>query len=73
MNRMVAWTPWRLVTIRRREFAWRVSLEREWRDVWVGVYWDKERRTMATVFHVYLCLVPCLPIHVQVLRNRWRT
>lgn len=39
-----------------------IELKFEPRDFWIGVYWDwqaKERK-----FHIYICLLPLLPIHI---------
>lgn len=43
----------------------------EWRDAWVGVYWTRKpadywtmRGHITTELHLYVCLVPCLPIHI---------
>jgi hypothetical protein len=30
------------------------------RDIWVGVFWDRRSDGL----HVYVCLVPCLVLHV---------
>jgi hypothetical protein len=43
--------------------------------MWVGVYWHWPRSWRASlayldVLHVYVCLLPCLPLHVTVL-ERW--
>lgn len=37
------------------------------RDVWLGVYWNRERRGRMWRTDVYVCLVPCFPI-----RMTWR-
>lgn len=47
----------------------KVNIQWEPRDLWVGLFW---RRTELAL-HVYLCLVPCFPFHVSILRARWRT
>lgn len=36
------------------------------RDLWVGVYWD--RRHHPPELDVYVCLVPCFPLHVRFRR-----
>lgn len=38
------------------------ALEWEPRDVWVGVYWRRSRGR--GVLDVYVCVLPCLPIHL---------
>jgi len=45
------------------------------RDVWIGVYWTWKSVKYWTLaglvtreLHVYVCLVPCLPIHVVIGR-----
>lgn len=43
----------------------KAQLQFEPRDLWVGVFW---RKTDIAV-HVYLCLIPCIPLHITVLRR----
>ena len=42
------------------------------RDLWVGLCWTRDYAPAATravsVVRLYLCLVPCVPIVVSVLR-----
>lgn len=40
------------------------------RDLWVGVYWDREQvpGPHYDITHVYICLIPCFPIHLT-----WRS
>jgi hypothetical protein len=38
--------------------CWRVGLEFQPRDLWIGVYWIKG--ALSTT--IYICLVPCFPI-----------
>lgn len=45
-----------------------VQLQWEPRDLWVGCFW---RKTDIAV-HVYLCVLPLLPVHITVLRGRLR-
>jgi hypothetical protein len=58
----------------RAEWRWQLRLERKWADGWVGVFWD----TMAgptgkwATLNVWVCIVPCFPIHVFVQRPRVR-
>ena len=37
------------------------------RDIWVGIYWNFERRSRMRHLDVYIILVPCFPI-----RLTWR-
>lgn len=37
----------------------KVSINVEWRDCWIGVFWR-----WTDFLHVYVCLVPCLPLHI---------
>lgn len=40
------------------------------RDLWVGIYWNNEVQDSdplllpRTTFHLYVCVVPCFPIHL---------
>lgn len=41
------------------------------RDLWIGIYWDRKRfiyrptsKTITTT-DVYVCVVPCFPIHLS--------
>jgi hypothetical protein len=36
----------------------------EIRDLWVGCYWDFDRRGRMWKLTVYLCLIPCLPLRL---------
>lgn len=33
------------------------------RDLWIGIYWNKEKRIPYDL-DVYICIVPCLPIRL---------
>jgi hypothetical protein len=55
-----------------------VALLWEPRDLWVGVYWDKDASAsfydpsctiLEREYRVYVCLIPCLPIRVTWLRR----
>ena len=60
-----------------------ISVEFQPRDLWVGVYWrfDKKRAWVRYIFgefplpcdadllEIYVCLLPCLPIHITVPFN----
>jgi hypothetical protein len=47
-----------------------ITLRFEPRDLWVGVFWDVRPASYGTAvghvsadLHVYVCLVPCFPVH----------
>jgi hypothetical protein len=48
---------------------WQLSLELQAQDLWLGARWKltEERTDFALVrtLNVWLCLVPCLPVHLQ--------
>lgn len=52
-----------------RSPAFTVSLLWEPRDLWVGVYWTRERKPgwRRSVIEVYVCVVPCLPLKLRLL------
>lgn len=35
------------------------------RDLWIGVYWNRERVGRANRWSVYVCLLPMLPIRAS--------
>lgn len=39
---------------------WYVCLEWKLQDMWVGAFWKRQGH----VFDAWICLLPCLPIHV---------
>lgn len=43
--------------------SWRFKWEP--RDLWVGIYWD----TSGIWLHIYVCIIPCLPLHVTFQRR----
>lgn len=50
----------------------RIRLEWEPRDLWVGAFWNLVpgkrnpiTNRLETESHVYICLIPTLPIHVS--------
>ena len=53
---------WRIVDRPRL----RVQFQLELRDWWVGVFW---RRTDIAL-HLYVCIVPLIPLHVTI--GTWR-
>ena len=54
---------------------WWIDLEWDSRDLWVGAYWCWKVARYGTQYglvkwdlHLYLCLLPCLPLHVVIGR-----
>lgn len=41
-----------------------VEFEFEPRDVWLGLYWTR----VAYAMHLYICLVPMVPLHITISR-----
>ena len=66
-------TNWLKQPIAKR--AWRVcdgamlkaQFQFEPRDLWVGVFW---RRTKLCL-HVYICVLPLLPLHITLTTSKW--
>lgn len=49
-------------TTDRTEFdGWSVRWECKVRDMWIGIYWVTEGYCL----DAWICLLPCLPIHVS--------
>lgn len=42
-----------------------MKIQLEWKlaDCWIGVFWKRDKHTL----HIWVCIVPCLPLHAQVL------
>jgi hypothetical protein len=55
------------------EVHWRIEWKPE--DLWIGVYWERKPETawgkrydgewLATTLHVWVCILPMLPIHLK--------
>lgn len=50
----------------------RVKAQFQWepRDLWAGLFWRVNREMPRPYYtlHLYVCLVPCVPLHVTILR-----
>jgi hypothetical protein len=46
----------------------KAQFQLELRDVWVGCFWRKTEIAL----HFYACLIPCLSLHVTILRKELR-
>ena len=58
-----------MLTFRRG--LWRACFEVVPQDAWVGCYWtwklalyETPYGLVTTELHIYICLVPCVPLHV---------
>lgn len=40
-------------------YGWRLQLEWKPQDFWIGAYWENTRERI----DIWICLLPCLPIH----------
>lgn len=49
-----------------------VRVRLEPRDLWVGVFWDREPLPIfgGSVVSVYVCFLPCIPIRLSWLSRR---
>jgi len=36
-----------------------------WRDLWLGVYWKHTLIDFIMVKDVWVCVIPCFPLHIQ--------
>jgi len=51
---------------------WRIRIQFEPRDIWIGVYWTKEQTGRGRLLTLYICLVPMLPITLQIFYHERR-
>lgn len=49
-------------------WGWNVRFERNWRDLWIGVFWKHDRFGR---FDLWLILLPCFPLHIRNYRESW--
>lgn len=42
-----------------------VRLELKWQDLWVGVFWRTDDLLGDRYLNVWICLIPCLPLHLS--------
>lgn len=48
---------------RLRLVDWRIDLEFKPQDLWIGVFW----KTTGHCLDAWICLLPCVPLHLCVL------
>jgi hypothetical protein len=44
----------------------KVQLEFKLPDLWIGAFWKRS----GDILHIWICLCPCFPIHIQIPRNK---
>lgn len=59
-------------------FSWRAALEWKLEDCWVGAFWKRSELALTRagrdgglgggVIDIWICLIPCLPIHLTFRR-----
>jgi len=52
---------------------WNCQAQLQWepRDVWVGLFWRTNHEIGMTWYtlHLYVCIIPLVPLHVTLLRR----
>ncbi len=43
----------------------KIRVEYKLTDLWIGLFWKHE----GTTLHLWVCLVPCFPIHLEIKRE----
>lgn len=56
---------WRIVDAPRCK----VQFQFEPRDLWVGLFWRVNRHPFFSTLHLYICVVPTVPLHISILRH----
>lgn len=41
----------------------RVQLEFVPADCWIGIFWRRSKDWYTPTLHVWVCLIPCFPLH----------
>lgn len=47
----------------------KVQFQLEARDFWVGLFWRVNRHPGYAIVHLYICLIPCVPLHISLLKE----
>ena len=58
-----------------KRICWRwelrsIRVERKWEDCWVGAYWKLQRCGHVGLLDVWICIIPCFPLHLRYHRKR---
>ena len=57
-------------SLRIVDLAWlKAQFQFEPRDLWIGLFWriNREMRPPYCTLHIYLCLIPLVPLHITIL------
>ena len=65
---MIKWDAVIYMQITRIRFEWEPA------DMWIGVFWkhanaDTDCGSILQWLDVWICLLPCVPLHITILRN----
>lgn len=50
---------------------WEIRLEFKLEDMWMGTYWRRSNDHLVAWLDVWICVLPCLPIHITVYPKWW--
>lgn len=45
------------------DIVWRFEWKPE--DMWIGLFWKKSTFLDLAVWHLWICFVPCFPLHIS--------
>lgn len=60
---------WHLFDWKTRHGFWMLDLEVKLPDCWVGAFWRTFRDDGVCELDVWVCLLPCLPLHFYLVRR----
>lgn len=58
---------WRYVSRKRPLLEWQLNLQFEPRDLWVGAFSRVRDVERLRFLHIYVCLLPMIPLHLTVM------
>ena len=47
-----------------------IKIKFKLKDFWIGVYWERSTDIMNRGLNIYICILPCIPIHIFVGHHR---
>jgi hypothetical protein len=45
------------------KFEWKLA------DLWIGVFWKRSNGLACKVLDVWICLLPCVPLHLRFYKD----